>query len=142
MIVDPAGYIVTNNHVVWPMTSQVVLSDKREFTGKVVVQNPKTEIAVIKINAKDLPTVPWGDSLKLKVGEYVLAIGNPFGLHQTVTIGIVSALRARQRQHRRLRGLSRPTPRSTPATRARSSTCTASWSASTPRSFSRSGFGF
>ncbi len=93
VIVDPAGYIVTNNHVVAKADEiKVVLSDKREFTGKVVGTDPKTEIAVIKINAKNLPTVPWGDSDKLEVGEYVLAIGNPFGLHQTVTMGIVSAL--------------------------------------------------
>ena len=93
VIVDPAGYIVTNNHVVAQADEiKVLLSDKREFTGKVVGSDPKTDVAVVKIEAKDLPTVPWGDSSQLKVGEYVLAIGNPFGLNQTVTMGIISAV--------------------------------------------------
>ncbi|HEY5683333.1 MAG TPA: DegQ family serine endoprotease [Sulfuricaulis sp.] len=93
VIVDPSGYIVTNNHVVAKADEiKVLLNDRREFTGKVVGTDPKSDIAVIKINAKDLPTVPWGDSDKLEVGEYVLAIGNPFGLNQTVTQGIVSAV--------------------------------------------------
>ncbi|MCR4302093.1 MAG: DegQ family serine endoprotease [Sulfuricaulis sp.] len=93
VIVDSSGYIVTNNHVVAKADEiKVLLNDKREFTGKVVGTDPKSDLAVIKINAKDLPTVPWGDSDKLEVGEYVLAIGNPFGLNQTVTQGIVSAV--------------------------------------------------
>ena len=93
VIVDPDGLIVTNNHVVAKADEiKVLLSDKREFKGKVVGTDPKTDVAVIKINAKDLPTIPWGDSDKLQVGEYVLAIGNPFGLNQTVTMGIVSAV--------------------------------------------------
>jgi len=93
VIVDASGYIVTNNHVIAKADEiKVLLNDKREFTGKVVGTDPKSDIAVIKINAKDLPTVPWGDSDKLEVGEYVLAIGNPFGLNQTVTQGIVSAV--------------------------------------------------
>ena len=93
VIVDPSGYIVTNNHVVDKADEiKVLLGDKREFIGKVVGTDPKTDIAVIKITAKDLPVVPWGDSDKLEVGEYVLAMGNPFGLNQTVTMGIVSAV--------------------------------------------------
>lgn len=93
VIVDPSGYIVTNNHVVAKADEiKVLLNDRREFTGKVVGTDPKSDLAVIKISAKDLPTVPWGDSDKLEVGEYVLAIGNPFGLNQTVTQGIVSAV--------------------------------------------------
>jgi serine protease Do len=93
VIVSADGYIVTNNHVVAKADEiKVLLNDKREFTGKVVGTDPKTDLAVIKINAKNLPTVPWGDSDKLEVGEYVLAIGNPFGLNQTVTMGIVSAV--------------------------------------------------
>ncbi len=92
VIVSSDGYIVTNNHVVAKADEiKVLLNDKREFSGKVVGTDPKTDIAVIKINAKNLPVVPWGDSDKLEVGEYVLAIGNPFGLNQTVTMGIVSA---------------------------------------------------
>lgn len=93
VIVDPDGYIITNNHVIAKADEiKVLLSDKREFTGKVIGTDPKSDVAVIKINAKNLPVVTWGDSDKLDVGEYVLAIGNPFGLNQTVTMGIVSAV--------------------------------------------------
>jgi serine protease Do len=93
VIVDPNGLIITNNHVVAKADEiKVLLGDKREFKGKVVGTDPKTDIAVVKIDAKDLPVIPWGDSDKLQVGEYVLAIGNPFGLNQTVTMGIVSAV--------------------------------------------------
>jgi serine protease Do len=93
VIVSPDGYIVTNNHVIAKADEiKVLLNDKREFTGKVIGTDPKTDIAVVKINARNLPTIPWGDSDKLEVGEYALAIGNPFGLNQTVTMGIVSAV--------------------------------------------------
>ncbi len=93
VIVDVNGYIVTNNHVIAQADEiTVLLSDKREFAGKVVGTDPKTDIAVIKIDATGLPTLPWGDTSPLKVGEYVLAIGNPFGLNQTVTMGIISAV--------------------------------------------------
>jgi serine protease Do len=93
VIVSGDGYIVTNSHVVHKVDQiKVLLSDKREFTGKVIGTDPKTDIAVIKIEARSLPTIQWGDSDKLEVGEYVLAVGNPFGLNQTVTMGIVSAI--------------------------------------------------
>jgi len=93
VIVGPDGYIVTNNHVVAQADEiKVFLADKREFAGKVVGSDPKTDVAVVKIDATNLPTIPWGDSGELKVGEYVLAIGNPFGLNQTVTMGIISAV--------------------------------------------------
>ncbi|MBI5409325.1 MAG: DegQ family serine endoprotease [Nitrospirae bacterium] len=93
VVVSSDGYILTNTHVVKDADKiKVLLSDKREFTGKVIGNDPKTEISVIKIDAKDLPTIPVGDSDKLKVGELVLAVGNPFGLNQTVTMGIVSAV--------------------------------------------------
>jgi serine protease Do len=93
VIVSPDGYIVTNNHVIAKADEiKVLLSDKRVFVGKVVGTDPKTDVAVVKINAKDLPSVPWGNSDKLEVGEYVLAIGNPFALNSTVTMGIVSAV--------------------------------------------------
>jgi len=93
VIVSADGYIVTNNHVIAKADEiKVLMNDKREFIGKVVGTDPKTDIAVVKINAKDLPHIPWGDSDKLEVGEYVLAIGNPFALNSTVTMGIVSAV--------------------------------------------------
>jgi serine protease Do len=93
VIADPKGYIITNNHVVSKADEiRVLLSDKRELKAKVVGTDPKTDIAVIQVEARDLPTIPWADSDRLQVGEYVLAIGNPFGLNQTVTMGIVSAV--------------------------------------------------
>jgi serine protease Do len=93
VIVSHDGYIVTNNHVVEGSREvTVTLPDKREFKGKVVGTDPKTDLAMIKIDAKDLPSISWGDSAGLQVGEYVLAVGNPFGLNSTVTSGIVSAL--------------------------------------------------
>lgn len=92
VVVSENGYIITNNHVIEGADEiKVTLYDKREFKGKVVGADPKTDIAVIKINAIDLPTIKWGDSDKIEVGEFVLAIGNPFGLTQTVTSGIISA---------------------------------------------------
>ena len=93
VIADPNGYIITNNHVVSKADEiKVLLGDKRELKAKVVGTDPKTDVAVIKVDAQSLPVVPWADSDKLQVGEYVLAIGNPFGLNQTVTMGIVSAV--------------------------------------------------
>ncbi|MFO0768034.1 MAG: DegQ family serine endoprotease [Nitrospiraceae bacterium] len=93
VIVDPNGLIITNNHVVNKADEiKVFLSDKREFKAKLVGTDAKTDVALLKIEATELPTVPWADSDKLEVGEFVLAVGNPFGLTQTVTLGIVSAL--------------------------------------------------
>src|SRR5579871_325561 len=92
VIVSPDGYILTNNHVVDKATElKVMLSDKREFPGKVVGTDPKTDIAVVKIAATGLPTITLGDSSKLQVGDYAFAIGNPFGVGETATMGIVSA---------------------------------------------------
>ncbi|MFV1996857.1 MAG: DegQ family serine endoprotease [Acidiferrobacterales bacterium] len=92
VIVSASGYIVTNNHVIAKADEiKVVLSDKREFIGKVIGTDPKTDIAVIKIKGKNLPTALWGNSDTLEVGRTVFAIGNPLGLSQTVTRGIVSA---------------------------------------------------
>jgi serine protease Do len=92
VIVSPDGYILTNNHVVAGASEiKVFLSDKREFKGKVVGTDPKTDVAVVKINATKLPTVTLGDSSKLQVGDYTLAIGDPSGIGETVTMGIVSA---------------------------------------------------
>ena len=93
VIVESNGLIITNNHVVDKADEiRVTLSDKREFKAKLIGTDPKTDMAVVKIEATGLPTIAWADSDKLEVGEYVLAVGNPFGLTQTVTLGIVSAL--------------------------------------------------
>ncbi len=92
VIVSPEGYILTNNHVVDGATDvRVTLSDKREFKARVVGTDPKTDLAVLKIDATNLPAVVIGDSDKVQVGDYALAIGNPFGLGSTVTMGIISA---------------------------------------------------
>jgi len=96
VIVSPDGYVLTNNHVVGQQGrgSQVtvVLADKREVRAHVVGADDWTDIALLKVDLTGLPVIPWGDSSKLKVAEWVLAIGNPFQLSQTVTLGIVSAL--------------------------------------------------
>jgi serine protease Do len=94
VIVSRDGYILTNNHVVGDARASVsiVTGDKRELRAKVVGVDEWTDLAVLKIDAHDLPVLPWGDSSKLRVAEWVLAIGNPFQLNQTVTLGIVSAL--------------------------------------------------
>jgi serine protease Do len=91
-IINPNGYIVTNNHVVDGATQITVkLSDGRELPGKVVGRDSKTDIALLKVEATGLTVIPLGDSSASQVGEPVMAIGNPFGLEQTVTTGIVSA---------------------------------------------------
>jgi serine protease Do len=93
VLVTADGYILTNNHVVKNAASiKVMLSDTRTFTGKVVGADPQTDVAVIKIDGKDLPTASLGDSSSLRVGDIVMAFGNPFGLNFTVTRGAVSAL--------------------------------------------------
>jgi serine protease Do len=87
------GYIITNNHVIADADEiRITLYDKRTFKGTVVGADPKTDLAVIKIPASSLPAVRWGDSDKLEVGEFVLAIGNPYMLGHTVTMGIISAV--------------------------------------------------
>jgi serine protease Do len=93
VIVDRNGYILTNSHVVKDADEiKVKLSDKREFKGKVIGIDSRSDIAIIKIDAGNLPVLRLGDSSQIKVGEMVLAIGNPFGLSQTVTSGIISAV--------------------------------------------------
>jgi Do/DeqQ family serine protease len=100
VIITADGYILTNNHVVTgeqrrvslrDLDIMVSLSDKREMPAEIVGVDPDTDLALLKVNARNLPTMPWGDSTRLKVAEWVLAIGNPFQLNQTVTLGIVSA---------------------------------------------------
>ena len=103
VIVSPDGYILTNNHVVTGEADQsnltiekldvtITLSDKRELPAKLIGTDPATDLALLKIDATRLPTMPWADSSKLKVAEWVLAIGNPYQLSETVTLGIVSAV--------------------------------------------------
>jgi Do/DeqQ family serine protease len=94
VIVSADGYVLTNAHVVGDERSEVsvILSDKRELRAKIIGTDPATDLAVLRIGASKLPTLPWGDSSKLRVAEWVLAIGNPFGVfNQSVTLGIVSA---------------------------------------------------
>ena len=93
VIISTDGYVVTNSHVVGENVREITIAlpDKREVKGKVIGTDPVTDIALLKIGVTGLPVVPWGDSGQLKVGEWVLAIGSPFQLSQTVTAGIVSA---------------------------------------------------
>jgi serine protease Do len=92
VIISSDGYIVTNNHVVdGADTLRVTLNDGREVSAKVVGRDPQTDVAVIKVDAKDLPAITFADSDNVEVGDRVLAIGNPFGIGETVTSGIVSA---------------------------------------------------
>jgi len=92
VLVTEDGYLITNNHVI-SQASQVTVSlaDKREFKAKVVGTDPKTDVAILKINGRGFPTVQWGNSDKTRVGDIALAIGNPFGIGQTITMGIISA---------------------------------------------------
>jgi len=93
VVISSDGYVVTNNHVVGDNVGAitVALSDKREIKGRVIGVDPSTDIALLKIDMRGLAAVPWGDSSQLKVGEWVLAIGSPYQLNQTVTAGIISA---------------------------------------------------
>lgn len=92
VIISVDGFIITNNHVIEGADEmEVTLNDGRKFMAKLIGNDPSTDIALLKIEGKDFPTIPFGDSDKLKVGEWVLAVGNPFNLTSTVTAGIVSA---------------------------------------------------
>ena len=92
VIISPDGYIVTNNHVVEDASEvKVTLNDNRTFTAKVIGTDPTTDVALVKIDATDLPNIPFGESDALRLGEWVLAIGSPYGLQSTVTAGIISA---------------------------------------------------
>jgi Do/DeqQ family serine protease len=92
VIISTDGYVITNNHVVEDADEvEVTLNDGRKFIAKLIGTDATTDIALVKIDGKDFPTIPFGDSDKLKVGEWVLAVGNPFNLTSTVTAGIVSA---------------------------------------------------
>jgi Do/DeqQ family serine protease len=92
VIISADGYIITNNHVIENAESvEVILNDKRTFTAQVIGRDPSTDIALLKVKSDNLPYVKYGDSEQLKLGEWVLAVGNPFNLTSTVTAGIVSA---------------------------------------------------
>src|SRR5581483_8913994 len=92
VIISADGYIATNNHVVEGADQlTVTLADGRDLSAKVVGRDPQTDIAVVKVDARDLPAVTFADTAKIEVGDRVLAIGNPFGIGETVTSGIISA---------------------------------------------------
>jgi Do/DeqQ family serine protease len=92
VIISPNGYIVTNNHVIEGANQiNIILNDNREFNAKLVGTDPSTDIALLKVEAENLPTLSFGNSDELRLGEWVLAVGNPFNLTSTVTAGIVSA---------------------------------------------------
>jgi Do/DeqQ family serine protease len=102
VVISADGYILTNNHVVAGESGRISLrdlpqitvglADKRDLEAQIVGVDQATDLALLKVDASNLPTIPWGDSGRLKVAEWVLAIGNPFQLNQTVTLGIVSAV--------------------------------------------------
>ena len=93
VIVSPAGYILTNNHVIEEADQiEVILNDGRKSAAQVIGTDPETDLAILKVDLKELPVITLGDSDALSIGDQVLAIGNPFGVGQTVTSGIVSAL--------------------------------------------------
>ncbi len=98
-IISPDGYVVTNNHLVQGAggtgtvdTVTVITTDRKEYTARIVGRDETSDLAVLKIDARNLPYVQWGDSTRARVGDWVLAIGNPYGLGGTVTAGIISAL--------------------------------------------------
>src|SRR3546814_8224566 len=98
-IFSPDGYVVTNNHVIAPGaqgatvdTITVTLTDRKEYKARVVGRDAKSDLAVLKIEASDLPYVKFGDSGDARVGDWVIAIGNPFGIGSSVTAGIISAV--------------------------------------------------
>lgn len=92
VIIDKNGFIVTNNHVIAGADEiKVILNDKRSYTAELVGADPQTDLALLKIKEKDLPFMPYGNSDNVKIGEWCLAVGNPFNLNSTVTAGIISA---------------------------------------------------
>jgi serine protease Do len=93
VVISPDGYILTNNHVIDGATDvRVTFADKRQLKAKIIGTDPKTDIAVLKVDGNDFPAITVGDSSKVQVGDYALAIGDPFGVGQTVTMGIISAM--------------------------------------------------
>ena len=136
VIVSRDGYVLTNVHVVQGSSDiRVSLPDKRELKAQIVGQDPKTDIALLRIPGAGFPFLQLGDSSKVRVGDFVLAIGDPLGLGQTVTMGIISAKGRGPARDRRLRRLHPDRRRHQPGQfRGRWSTCPGSSSASTPPS--------
>ena len=101
VLVSADGYVVTNNHVVGQINAEVTVAigDRRELRAKIIGVDSWTDLALLKVDATGLPVIPWGDSARLKVAEWVMAVGNPFSLNQTVTLGVVSALGRAGRGH-------------------------------------------
>ena len=134
VIIDPRGYILTNNHVVaGSQQLQVHLNDGREVTGRLVGADPRFDIALVQVPVTGLRAARLGDSTQIKVGQWAIAIGSPFGLEKTMTVGIISATGRRGLGGALTATSSRRTPPSTPATAAGlCSTSTARWWASTP----------
>ncbi|HEY6663160.1 MAG TPA: trypsin-like peptidase domain-containing protein, partial [Sphingomicrobium sp.] len=98
-IVSPDGYVVTNNHLVQGITGSgtvdtvtVITTDRHEYPARIVGRDETSDLALLKIEGRNLPYVQWGDSTKARVGDWIVAIGNPYGLGGTVTAGIISAL--------------------------------------------------
>ena len=111
-IISPDGYIVTNNHLVQGVTGSgtvdtvtVITTDRREYPARIIGRDETSDLALLKIEGRNLPFVQWGDSTKARVGDWVLAIGNPYGLGGSVTAGIISALHRGITGDRRLRPL-------------------------------------
>jgi len=94
VVLSADGFVVTNNHVIGDDVAEVTVTvgDQRDVKAKIIGVDSWTDLALLKIDGKGLPVIPWGDSSKLKVAEWVMAVGNPFSLNQTVTLGVVSAL--------------------------------------------------
>ena len=94
VVISADGYVVTNNHVIGEVGNEVTVTagDRRDLRARVIGFDSWTDLALLKIDGANLPVIPWGDSSKLRVAEWVMAVGNPFSLNQTVTLGVVSAL--------------------------------------------------
>jgi serine protease Do len=94
VVISADGFVVTNQHVIGETEAEVTVTigDRREVRAKIIGVDSWTDLALLKVDEKNLPVIPWGDSSKLRVAEWVMAVGNPFSLNQTVTLGIVSAL--------------------------------------------------
>ena len=94
VVISADGLVVTNQHVIGESEAEVTVTigDRREVRAKIIGVDSWTDLALLKVEDKNLPVIPWGDSSKLRVAEWVMAVGNPFSLNQTVTLGIVSAL--------------------------------------------------